>query len=60
MATHSRILAWRIPWTEEPVCSPWGGKESGTTELLTLSLLSPAIYSPLETLQCSPNVVLEF
>ena len=18
MATHSRILAWRIPWTEEP------------------------------------------
>ena len=19
MATHSRILAWRIPWTEEPV-----------------------------------------
>ena len=21
MATHSRILAWRIPWTEEPVQS---------------------------------------
>ena len=20
MATHSRILAWRIPWTEEPGC----------------------------------------
>ena len=19
MATHSRILAWRIPWTEEPL-----------------------------------------
>ena len=19
MATHSRILAWRIPWTEEPM-----------------------------------------
>ena len=19
MSTHSRILAWRIPWTEEPV-----------------------------------------
>ena len=33
MATHSSILAWRIPWTEEP-----GGlqsvesKESDTTE----------------------------
>ena len=23
MATHSRILAWRIPWTEEP-----GGEQS--------------------------------
>ena len=21
MATHSRILTWRIPWTEEPVQS---------------------------------------
>ena len=20
MATHFSILAWRIPWTEEPVC----------------------------------------
>ena len=19
MATHSRILAWKVPWTEEPV-----------------------------------------
>ena len=25
MATRSSILAWRIPWTEEPGgCSPWG------------------------------------
>ena len=25
MVTHSSILAWRIPWTEEPGrCSPWG------------------------------------
>ena len=26
MATHSSILAWRIPWTEEPggLYSPWG------------------------------------
>ena len=28
MATHSSILAWRIPWTEEPVgYSPWGSEE---------------------------------
>ena len=37
MATHSNILAWRIPWTEEP-----GGysplRQSDTTKRLTLSL----------------------
>ena len=39
MATHSSILAWRIPWTEEP-----GGPQSlglqsmGTTEGVELSL----------------------
>ena len=26
MATHSGILAWEIPWTEEPGYSPWGHK----------------------------------
>ena len=34
MATHFSILAWRIPWTEEPGSySPWGHKESDTTEV---------------------------
>ena len=33
MATHSNILAGRIPWTEEPGSySPWGHKESDMTE----------------------------
>ena len=33
MATPSNILAWRIPWTEEPAgYSPWGRKESDTTK----------------------------
>ena len=34
MATHSSILDWRIPWTEEPegLYSPWVHKESDTTE----------------------------
>ena len=37
MATHSGILAWRIPGTEEQEgYSPWGGKESDTTEWLAL------------------------
>ena len=40
MATHSSILAWRIPWTEEPGrlqshvgdLTTWGFKESDMTE----------------------------
>ena len=31
-ATHSSILAWRIPWTV------WGCKESDMTERLSLSI----------------------
>ena len=33
MATHSSILAWGIPWTEEPggLYSPGGCKELDTT-----------------------------
>ena len=35
MAPHCSILAWRIPWTEEPAgYSPRGRKESDTTERL--------------------------
>ena len=37
MATHSSILAWRILSTEEPGGSPWGCKESNTTEQLNLT-----------------------
>ena len=46
MATHSSILAWRIPWTGSSSqrslagYSPWGHKESGTTEWLMLSTLT--------------------
>ena len=33
METHSNILAWRIPWTEEPcMLQSRGRKESDTTE----------------------------
>ena len=34
MATHSSILAWRIPWSLVDY-SPWGCKESDTTEPLS-------------------------
>ena len=41
-ATHSRILAWRIPWTEEPgrLHSPWGHKGSDTTERFSFHFTS--------------------
>ena len=39
MATYSSIVAWEIPWTEEPGgLQPMGRKELDTTEQLTLSL----------------------
>ena len=51
MATHSSILAWRIPWTEKP-----GGlqsiellKELDTTERLTLSHLDVIVLITITT-----------
>ena len=41
MATHSSILAWRTPWTEEP--GGLNSQELNMTERLTLS----HIYSDL-------------
>ena len=42
MATHSSILAWRIPWTEEPHRLLLRGyKRVGTTN--TFSIFSPFI-----------------
>ena len=36
MVTHPSILAWRTPWTEEPVgYSQWSHKESDMTKRLT-------------------------
>ena len=38
-AAHSSVLAWIIPWTEEPGgLKTMGHKKSATTEPLTLSL----------------------
>ena len=37
MATHSSILAWKIPWTRRSLAgySAWGHKDSEMTEQLT-------------------------
>ena len=42
MATHSSILAWRIPWTEEPIglLSPWVHKKLNRTKQLTIFLFT--------------------
>ena len=39
MTTHSSILAWRIPWTEQPdrLHTPWGQKELDTTNIFTFT-----------------------
>ena len=54
MATHSSVLAWEIPWTEEPGgIQSVGSQESDTTERLNhflaihLSLCPLLIPSPL-------------
>ena len=49
MATHSSTLVWKIPWT---VYSPWGCKESDTTEQLhfhfSLSCIGEGNGTPLQ------------
>ena len=48
MEAHSSILAWEIPWTEEPgglhktqdCYSPWGRKKSDTAEQVSMQALS--------------------
>ena len=38
MATHSGILAWKIPWTEKPdrLYRPWGHKELDMPEQISI------------------------
>ena len=48
LATHSNILAWKIPQTEKPVGYSYGVGESDTTEQLTLNLKS--LYYTLGTM----------
>ena len=57
MATHSSVLAWRIPWTEEPGGLPsTGSQESDMTEPFSLSLFSSPLFPPLvHAQQCRPD-----
>ena len=49
MATHSSILAWRIPWTEEPGGLQSMGSERAGHDLVTKQRNIP-VYRPLSSL----------
>ena len=40
MSTHSSVLDWKIPWTEEPGGLTSMGWQSDTNELTSTSLIS--------------------
>ena len=47
VTTHSSILAWRIPWTQEPSgYSPWGRRELDVTERISLGVMQDIDASP--------------
>ena len=48
MATHASIVAWRIPWTEEPgELQSMGSQRGGPSWLGTDFLLEPGVNSDL-------------
>ena len=48
MATHSSILAGKIPWTEKPGrCSPWGHKsQTRSSDYTTDNSIRHSVYDP--------------
>ena len=40
MATHSNILAWRIPWTEEPGAKRWTPLKQLSTHTGSVEILN--------------------
>ena len=52
MATHSRILAWRIPWTEEP-----GGLQSTGSQRVRHNLVTD---QPINNIKCTSVIFLIF
>ena len=43
MATHFSILAWKIPWTKEPIRLQSTGSQS-QTQLSTLGIVYPELF----------------
>ena len=63
MATHSSILAWKIPWTEEPGGLQFMGLQRIGHDLVAERVHSPAtgrrLLDPIHHTLCSPYQVLE-
>ena len=57
MATHSSILAWKIPWTEDPGRLQSMDKESDTTERLHFHFQQAYSKGPLSKpcMNCTGN-----
>ena len=59
MATHSSILAWRIPWTEEPgglQSTEWQRIRQDCGDLARTGILPHFLVFALTTLSCSENL----
>ena len=61
-AVHSSILAWRIPWIEEPGYGPWGCKELDTanTHTCTFTRSTSEVFDWMLRLQGFPLVSSDF
>ena len=59
MTTHSSVLAWKFPWTEEPSrlhYSPWGRQQSDMTEHKRTAVTDPSAAKLPESQQRLPKV----
>ena len=52
MATHSSILAWRIPWTEEPEWATVHGVAKSRTQLSDFTSLTFQVHKAEGALVC--------
>ena len=61
MATHSSILAWKIPWTEKPggLHFPWGHKDLDRTQRLHFHFFTSIAFKRQGLLQNREQVSVE-
>ena len=45
MATHPSILAWKIPWTEEPGGLQFMGSQKSWTRLCNYTTMNPILWN---------------